>query len=83
MQDRKDKKLISPEIAHKKLSKMYQWDDVAGRVEKIYNQVTNESVDSLSSRLRKYVNDFTLNALKMFSGSTGLGWKNWEHVIVR
>lgn len=71
MQDRKDKKLVSPEIAHKKLSKMYQWDDVAGRVEKIYNQVTNESVDSLSSRLKKYVRHFKFTAL-IKNVSTGL-----------
>ncbi|KAG8195801.1 hypothetical protein JTE90_004805 [Oedothorax gibbosus] len=54
MQDRRDKKIVSPEVAHKRLSKMYQWDDVALRVEKIYNQVTNEEVDSLSSRLKKF-----------------------------
>ncbi|GIX74860.1 n-acetylglucosaminyl-phosphatidylinositol biosynthetic protein [Caerostris extrusa] len=34
MQDRANNKVMPPDLAHKQLSKMYQWDDVAGRVEK-------------------------------------------------
>ncbi|GFS30087.1 phosphatidylinositol N-acetylglucosaminyltransferase subunit A [Trichonephila inaurata madagascariensis] len=56
MKDRTESKVVPPDIAHKQLSKMYQWMDVAGRVEKVYSVVLNEPVDSLSCRLEKFWN---------------------------
>ncbi|GIY07826.1 n-acetylglucosaminyl-phosphatidylinositol biosynthetic protein [Caerostris darwini] len=54
MQDRANNKVIPPDLAHKQLSKMYQWDDVAGRVEKVYSLVMEEPVDNLPCRLKKF-----------------------------
>lgn len=54
MEDRANNKIVPPDIAHKQLSKMYQWMDVAGRVERVYSLVLNEPVDSLSCRLKKF-----------------------------
>lgn len=47
-------KIIPPKISHQKLSRMYQWMDVASRTEQVYNTVTNEPVDNLSCRLMKF-----------------------------
>ncbi|XP_055937371.1 phosphatidylinositol N-acetylglucosaminyltransferase subunit A-like [Argiope bruennichi] len=54
MHDRVCNKVVSPDIAHKMLSKMYQWNDVARRVERVYNLIMKEPVDSLSCRLKKF-----------------------------
>ncbi|XP_035220307.1 N-acetylglucosaminyl-phosphatidylinositol biosynthetic protein-like [Stegodyphus dumicola] len=52
--DRANKKIAPPYIAHQRLSKMYQWNDVASRVEKVYDSVISRPVDDLQCRLRKF-----------------------------
>ncbi|XP_071036567.1 phosphatidylinositol N-acetylglucosaminyltransferase subunit A-like isoform X4 [Parasteatoda tepidariorum] len=54
MDARINNKVVPKDVAYKKLSKMYKWDDVAFRVEKVYHQVTNEPVNTLSCRLKKF-----------------------------
>lgn len=54
MHDRACNKVVPSDVAHKMLSKMYQWNDVAKRVEKVYSLIMDEPVDSLSCRLKKY-----------------------------
>nr|XP_042908977.1 phosphatidylinositol N-acetylglucosaminyltransferase subunit A-like [Parasteatoda tepidariorum] len=54
MDARINNKVVPKDVAYKKLSKMYKWDDVAFRVENVYHQVTNEPVDTLSCRLKKF-----------------------------
>lgn len=53
MRDRACGNVIAPQVAHQKLSQMYQWTDVASRTEQVYNLVMNEPEDDLSSRLMK------------------------------
>lgn len=47
-------KVTNPKMAHKILSKMYQWKDIATRTEKVYDLATNQPVDDLPCRLRKF-----------------------------
>lgn len=53
MEDRGNGKVVPPQIAHRTLSGMYQWTDVASRTERVYDRIMDEPVDDLSSRLMK------------------------------
>lgn len=53
MKDHNDGNIIHPQIAHQKLSRMYQWTDVASRTEQVYDIVMDEPVENLSCRLMK------------------------------
>ncbi|XP_054723967.1 phosphatidylinositol N-acetylglucosaminyltransferase subunit A-like [Uloborus diversus] len=52
--DRANNKIVPKDVAYKKLSKMYRWNDVAVRTEHVYDTIVNEPIDDFPCRLKKF-----------------------------
>ncbi|KAI1291785.1 Phosphatidylinositol N-acetylglucosaminyltransferase subunit A [Halotydeus destructor] len=51
--DKIKKRVIGPFEAHKRISKYYQWDDIARRTQLVYDSVMSKPVDEVGLRLIK------------------------------
>lgn len=49
-----DGDIISPNIAHERIKKMYTWDNVARRTEKVYDSISNSPVPPLEEKLKRW-----------------------------
>ena len=48
-----------PQRAHERIKDFYHWDDVAERVEKVYEKVLNTEPYDFWTRLRRYLDRFS------------------------
>jgi phosphatidylinositol N-acetylglucosaminyltransferase subunit A len=48
------RKAVNPKVFHQEIQKMYSWYDIAGRTEKVYNEIMQRNSFPLIDRLKRF-----------------------------